>query len=101
MALSLGIGKNQVISFNISEINIMKLVKLAGEMADIKALKNIEGADDILVFRDLKLYLSTGAKVFDVYYERGIHIKGKLLGNHLGPFITDQPECLTGSNCLV
>ena len=78
MALSLGIGKDQVISFNISEINIMELVKLAGEMADIKALKNIEGADDILVFRDLKLYLSTGAKVFDVYYERGIHIKGSM-----------------------
>lgn len=78
MALSLGIGKDQVISFNISEINIMELVKLAGEMADIKALKNIDGADDILVFRDLKLYLSTGAKVFDVYYERGIHIKGSM-----------------------
>lgn len=78
MALSLGIGKDQVISFNISEINIMELVKLAGEMADIKALKNIEGADDILVFRDLKLYLSTGASVFDVYYERGIHIKGSV-----------------------
>lgn len=78
MALSLGIGKDQVISFNISEINIMELVKLAGEMADIKALKNIEGADDILIFRDLELYLSTGANVFDVYYERGIHIKGSV-----------------------
>ena len=78
MALSLGIGKDQVISFNIRDIKFMGLVKLAGEMADIKALRSIEGADDFLVFRDLKLYLSTGAKVFDVYYERGIHIKGTL-----------------------
>jgi len=78
MALSLGIGKNQVISFNISEVNIMELVKLAAEMADMNVLQNIEGVDDILVFRDLKFYLSTGATVFDVYYEPGIHIRGNV-----------------------
>lgn len=78
MALSLGIGKDQVISFSMSEANIMKLVKFAAEMADIKAMENIEGADDILVFRDLKFSLSTGAKVFDVYYEPSILMKGSV-----------------------
>lgn len=94
MALSLGIGKEQVISVNISEVNILELVRLAARMADIKAMESLNGGEDILVFRDVKLYFSTGAKVFDVYYERGIHVKGsmeflKKTGNFDGSFTDD------------
>ncbi|KAE8131103.1 hypothetical protein BDV38DRAFT_289020 [Aspergillus pseudotamarii] len=78
MDLSLGTGKDLVINVDISEINVVKLVRLAGELADVQALKNIQGGDDILVFRAVKLYMSRGGKIFDVEYERGIIIKGKV-----------------------
>ncbi|KOC07427.1 hypothetical protein AFLA70_578g000661, partial [Aspergillus flavus AF70] len=76
LVLSLGVKKEQVIYFHISELNISKLVKLAGEMTDIVALQSVNGGEDFLVFRDITFYMSTGAKVHGVYYDRGIHVKG-------------------------
>ncbi|KAF7627398.1 hypothetical protein AFLA_002779 [Aspergillus flavus NRRL3357] len=76
LVLSLGVKKEQVIYFHISELNISKLVKLAGEMTDIAALQSVNGGEDFLVFRDITFYMSTGAKVHGVYYDRGIHVKG-------------------------
>ncbi|XHG01805.1 hypothetical protein AWENTII_005176 [Aspergillus wentii] len=78
MVLHFGVGEEQVIIVKASEINVVQLIRLAGELADIKELANIEGGDDILVFRDLELYLSTGAEVFGITYERGIHVNGKM-----------------------
>ncbi|KAE8165389.1 hypothetical protein BDV40DRAFT_297418 [Aspergillus tamarii] len=75
MGLNLGAGKDQVINVDISEINVVKLVRLTGELADVQVLQDIQGGDDILVFRDVKLYMSTGGKIFDVEYEGGIIIK--------------------------
>ncbi|GMG10829.1 unnamed protein product [Aspergillus oryzae] len=76
LVLSLGVKKEQVIYFHISELNISKLVKLAGEMTDTVALQSVNGGEDFLVFRDITFYMSTGAKVHGVYYDRGIHVKG-------------------------
>lgn len=78
LRLSDGEGEEQVIFVKIKEFNAVKLVRLAGDLADIKALANIRGRDDILVFRNLELYLSTGATVFNHTYERGIHVKGDM-----------------------
>lgn len=78
MALSLGAKKEQVICVDISEINVSRLVQLAGEMTDIVALQNLNGGEDFLIFRDIKLYMSTGGVVLGIRYDRGIHVKGML-----------------------
>ena len=78
ITLSVGLKTGQVILFDVSEINISKLVRLAGEMTDIMALQDVNGGQDFLVFHDVKFSLSTGTVVFGVRYEKGIHIRGRM-----------------------
>lgn len=78
MVLSVGLKTGQVILFDVSEVNISELVRLAGEMTDIVALQDVNGGQDFLVFRDVKFSLSTGTVVFGVRYEKGIHIRGRM-----------------------
>lgn len=78
MALSVGLKTGQVILFDVSEVNISELVRLAGEMTDIMALQDVNGGQDFLVFHDVKFSLSTGTVVFGVRYEKGIHIRGRM-----------------------
>ncbi|KAE8421243.1 hypothetical protein BDV36DRAFT_305117 [Aspergillus pseudocaelatus] len=78
MVLSLGAKKEQVICVDISEINVSRLVQLAGEMTDIVALQTLNGGEDFLVFRDIKFYMSTGGMVLGIRYDRGIHVRGMM-----------------------
>jgi hypothetical protein len=76
MALKLGVTKEQVILVELSEFNISRLLRLAGEMTEIKELQTLNGEEDFLVFREIKFFMSTGGLVLGVRYEKGIHVKG-------------------------
>ena len=78
MVLSTGTKKDHVVKLAISEINISKIVRLAGEMIDCQTLATLNGGEDSLVFRDVLIYFSTGAMILGRHYERGIHVKGNL-----------------------
>ncbi|KNG89245.1 hypothetical protein ANOM_002147 [Aspergillus nomiae NRRL 13137] len=78
MVLSGGLKKEQVICIDISEINISRIVQLAGEMTDIVSLQSLNGGEDFLIFRQVKFYMSTGGVALGTRYERGIHVMGKV-----------------------
>ncbi|KAE8153299.1 hypothetical protein BDV25DRAFT_137055 [Aspergillus avenaceus] len=78
MVMSLGLGKEQVFIIDISKLDVVEIIRLAGKMTDNVALQQVGGGEDLLVFRDLKIYFSTGARVLGVLYERGIHVKGQV-----------------------
>lgn len=78
MAFSIGLKKEQLILVRISEFNLSKLARLAGEMTDIVALQNLSGGDDALVFRKMKLYMSTGGVILGIHYDKGIQVTGEM-----------------------
>ena len=78
MVLSVGLKTGQVILLDVSEVNISELVRIAGEITDIVALQDVNGGQDLLVFRNVKFSLSTGTVVFGVRYEKRIHIRGRM-----------------------
>ncbi|KAH7310920.1 hypothetical protein B0I35DRAFT_439890 [Stachybotrys elegans] len=68
-----------VLRIELNKLDVTDIVKIAGKLAEQKALENAaDGARGLVVFSDLKLYLSSGAKFMGEYYERGIQIRGKL-----------------------
>src|SRR5438128_2332560 len=77
MALSVGAKKDQVILVQIEELDVSKLLRLAGEITDIVELQNLND-ERCLVFREIDFLMSTGAQVFDIHYDRGIHVKGRM-----------------------
>jgi hypothetical protein len=77
MALSVGAKKDQVILAQIEELDVSKLLRLAGEITDIVELQNVND-ERCLVFREIHFLMSTGAQVFDIHYDRGIHVKGRM-----------------------
>lgn len=97
IVLSTGIGvtkASQVIYLRLSELNIAAIVRLAQDITDNVRLQSMEGNEDVLIFNDLKLYLSTGATLFETWYERGIHVNGKVrffdkTGDFNGRFSSD------------
>ncbi|KAJ5683368.1 hypothetical protein N7462_006533 [Penicillium macrosclerotiorum] len=78
MTLGLGLRKEQVITVNISEINISKLLRLAGEMIEVQGLQTMNGGEDFLVFRQVKFLFSTGGVILQQRYDRGIHVRGMM-----------------------
>lgn len=78
MTLSLGLRKEQVIEVNLSEFNISQLLRLTGEMVEIRELQTLNGGEDFLVFRQIKFMFSTGGVVLEQRYERGIHVRGMM-----------------------
>jgi len=78
MAFSIGVKKEQLISVHVTEINLSELVRLAGEMTDIVSLQEINAGDDILVFREIKFYMSNGGVVLGVRYDPGIQVRGMM-----------------------
>lgn len=78
IVFGIGTKAKQVFFLELSEINIAKIVQLAGDMTDNVQLQSVKGGEDTLVFNDLKLYFSTGAVIFERFYERGIHVTGKV-----------------------
>ncbi|RAH80149.1 hypothetical protein BO86DRAFT_411095 [Aspergillus japonicus CBS 114.51] len=69
---------DQLISVNISEVDLIKIVQVAGKVAEIPQLEMMTGAEETFVFTDAKLYVSTGATIADKKYPRGISGGGKL-----------------------
>ncbi|RAH47728.1 uncharacterized protein BO95DRAFT_480685 [Aspergillus brunneoviolaceus CBS 621.78] len=69
---------DQLISVNISEVDLIKIVQVAGKVANIPELETITGAEELFVFTDAKLYVSTGATIGKKEYPRGISGGGKL-----------------------
>ncbi|PYI24786.1 hypothetical protein BO99DRAFT_349500 [Aspergillus violaceofuscus CBS 115571] len=69
---------DQLISVNISEVDLIKIVQVAGKVAEIPQLEMMTGAEETFVFTDAKLYVSTGATLADKKYPRGISGGGKL-----------------------
>lgn len=68
-----------VLRIELNKLDVTDIVKIASKIADDRALENAaDGARGLLVFSDLKLYLSSGAKFMGEYYERGIQIRGRL-----------------------
>ena len=68
-----------VLQIELSKLDIIDIVRIAGVLSQSKDLENITaGAEGVIVFSDLRLYLSSGAKFMGEYYERGIQVKGKL-----------------------
>lgn len=69
---------DQVLSANISKVDLIEIIHVAGQVADIQALKDIGGGEDTFVFTDASMYISTGATIAGKEYPRGISAGGKL-----------------------
>lgn len=69
---------NQLLSANISKVDLIEIIHVAGQVADIQVLKDIGGGEDTFVFTDASMYISTGATIADKEYPRGISAGGKL-----------------------
>ncbi|PYH44093.1 uncharacterized protein BP01DRAFT_343380 [Aspergillus saccharolyticus JOP 1030-1] len=69
---------DQLISVNISKVDLIEIINVAGKVADIPALREMRGAEQTFVFTDAELYISTGATIADKEYPRGISGGGKL-----------------------
>lgn len=69
---------DQLLSANISKVDLIEIIHVAGQVADIQALKDIGGGEDTFVFTDASMYISTGATIGDKEYPRGISAGGKL-----------------------
>ncbi|PCD24647.1 hypothetical protein AU210_013764 [Fusarium oxysporum f. sp. radicis-cucumerinum] len=61
-----------------NKLDAMEIIQLAGVLIDNQAMQQMKGAEDKLVFKDLKLYVSSGAEFFGRYYDRGIQVQGKM-----------------------
>ncbi|OJJ80050.1 uncharacterized protein ASPGLDRAFT_29331 [Aspergillus glaucus CBS 516.65] len=69
---------NQLLTANISKVDLIEIIHVAGQVADIQVLKDIGGGEDTFVFTDASMYISTGATIADKEYPRGISAGGKL-----------------------
>ncbi|GAP86904.1 hypothetical protein SAMD00023353_2400470 [Rosellinia necatrix] len=68
-----------VLNVEIAKLDIADIVKIAGILLDDAVLaQEADQAKGLVVFSDLKLYLSSGATFMGEYYSRGIQVRGKL-----------------------
>ncbi|RBA15548.1 hypothetical protein FPRO05_12622 [Fusarium proliferatum] len=66
----------QVLKVNISNVNVSELIRMAGEIGDLDALRNIS-AGDFLVFNKAEMYFSTGIEeALGEEFPAGISAKG-------------------------
>lgn len=68
----------QLIAASINEVDLIQIIHVAGQIADIQALKKIDCGKDTFVFTDASMYISTGASIAGKEYPRGISAGGKL-----------------------
>ncbi|GAB1201139.1 hypothetical protein APSETT444_010526 [Aspergillus pseudonomiae] len=68
----------QVISANISKVDLIEIIRVAGQVAEIQALQDIRGGEDTFVFTDANMYFSTGGTIAGREYPQGISAGGKL-----------------------
>ncbi|EXK36626.1 hypothetical protein FOMG_09799 [Fusarium oxysporum f. sp. melonis 26406] len=67
-----------VFQLEMHNLDAMEIIQLAGVLIDNQAMQQMKGAEDKLVFKDLKLYVSSGAEFLGRYYDRGIQVQGKM-----------------------
>ncbi|TVY73675.1 hypothetical protein Focb16_v005236 [Fusarium oxysporum f. sp. cubense] len=67
-----------VFQLEMNKLDAMEIIQLAGVLIDNQAMQQMKGAEDKLVFKDLKLYVSSGAEFLGRYYDRGIQVQGKM-----------------------
>ncbi|KAH7194164.1 hypothetical protein DER44DRAFT_751957 [Fusarium oxysporum] len=67
-----------VFQLEMNKLDAMEIIQLAGVLIDNQAMQQMKGAEDKLVFKDLKLYVSPGAEFLGRYYDRGIQVQGKM-----------------------
>ncbi len=68
----------QLLSVDISKINVAEMIKFAGKLADCQQLQDMQGGD-FLVFLNASMYFSTGATVAGVDYPAGINASGTMI----------------------
>lgn len=68
----------QMIKADISQIDLIQIIRVAGHVADIDVLKHMVGGEDTFVFTEAYVYVSTGAKIRDTEYPKGISAGGGL-----------------------
>ncbi|KAF5684634.1 hypothetical protein FDENT_6639 [Fusarium denticulatum] len=67
-----------VFQLEMNRLDAMEIIQLAGVLIDNQAMQQMKGAEGKLVFKDLKLYVSSGAEFLGRYYDRGIQVRGKM-----------------------
>ncbi|KAG5813370.1 hypothetical protein H9Q74_003275 [Fusarium xylarioides] len=67
-----------VFQLEMNKLDAMEIIQLAGVLIDNQAMQQMSGAEGKLVFKDLKLYVSSGAEFLGRYYDRGILVQGKM-----------------------
>ncbi|KAF5592299.1 uncharacterized protein FSUBG_10192 [Fusarium subglutinans] len=67
-----------VFRLEMNKLDAMEIVQLAGVLINNQAMQQMKGAEGKLVFKDLKLYVSSGAEFLGRYYDRGIQVQGKM-----------------------
>ncbi|KAL3440567.1 hypothetical protein BJX65DRAFT_314646 [Aspergillus insuetus] len=69
---------NQLLIAKFSKVDLLEIIHVAGQVADIQPLKDISGGEDTFVFTDASMYISTGGTIHKKEYPRGISAGGKL-----------------------
>lgn len=68
-----------VLQVEMKQLDVMDVVRIAGILTQIRTLQTAaKEAEGVVVFRDIKLYLSSGAKFLGKHYERGIQVAGRV-----------------------
>ncbi|KAM5462048.1 hypothetical protein MferCBS49748_006796 [Microsporum ferrugineum] len=68
----------QLLKADISKVDLIQIIRVAGHVANIEVLKNISGGEDTFVFTKAYVYVSTGASIGGKEYRRGISAGGGL-----------------------
>ncbi|EEQ35344.1 conserved hypothetical protein [Microsporum canis CBS 113480] len=68
----------QLLKADISKVDLIQIIRVAGHVANIEVLKNISGGEDTFVFTKAYVYVSTGASIGGREYRRGISAGGGL-----------------------
>lgn len=66
-----------VLHLKMSELNTKQIIQVAGVLSNNMQMQQMVCPENLIVFRDIELYLSSGAEFLGDYYERGIMVKGK------------------------
>lgn len=85
-----------VLQIELDKLDVIDIAGIASILVQSKELENMAaGAEGVVTFSDLKLYLSSGARFMGQYHERGIQVRGKLAffnktGDFHGSFTDDS-----------
>ncbi|KAF4973360.1 hypothetical protein FSARC_338 [Fusarium sarcochroum] len=67
-----------VLQLKMNKLDVTEVFQLACTLIGNTELQQMRGAEDVVVFSDLKLYISSGAEFLGRFYDRGIEVRGKM-----------------------